>query len=85
MQVRVTSRHVLPIQRIAHLNDDQHRQRACLGLGVSEYVTVDAWEHPWLRRALHVMSLTTGACRHSPVGSDAFSFNHLLSIDILTL
>ena len=58
---RDVTRRVLPIGRIAHLNDDQHGQRTRLGLGRAEHVAVDAWEHPGLRRALHVMRLTTGA------------------------
>ena len=59
-QVRVTSRaaRVLPVERIAHLDDDEHRQRARLGLGGDEHVTVDAREHARLGRALHVMRLT---------------------------
>jgi len=50
---------VLPIERIAHLDNDQHGQCTGLGFGRVEYVTVDAWEHPGLRRALHVVCLTT--------------------------
>jgi len=49
----------LPIQRIAHLDNDEHGQGTRLGLGGVEYVAVDARKHPRLRRTLHVMRLTT--------------------------
>jgi len=49
----------LPIQGIAHLDNDKHRQSACLGFGGVENIAVDAWEHPGLGRALHMMRLTT--------------------------
>lgn len=53
----------LPIQRIAHLDNDEHRQCTGLGFGGVEYVAVDARKHSWLGRTLHMMSLATSS-RH---------------------
>ena len=58
-QVSVTSRDILPIEGIAHLDNDKHRQRARLGFGGVEYVAVHPGEHSGLGRALHMMCLTT--------------------------
>jgi len=55
----------LPIESIAHLDNDKNGQRARLGLCVAEYLAVDAWKHSWLGRTLHVMSLTTRARKKS--------------------
>jgi len=62
----VTSRRVapvLPIERIAHLDYDEHRQRTRLGFGDVEHVAVDTRKHPWFGRTLHVMRLVT-PCNH---------------------
>jgi len=67
----------LPIECIAHLNDDEHRQRARLGLGGGECVAVDARKHPRFSRALHVMRLTTGIVRQSVSQSVARSYSRI--------
>ena len=48
---------VLPVQRVEHFNDHKYRQSHGHGVRFTENVAVNAWEHPGLSWALHVVSL----------------------------
>jgi len=50
--------HLLPVERITNLNNDENRQSHRLSLRVIKYLAIDALKAFILDKALHVMRLT---------------------------
>jgi len=48
---------MLPVERIADLNDDEYRKSHCLWFWMVKDFAVQTGEHPWFCRALHMMGL----------------------------